>query len=240
MKRYNDIMETLAEVDENLIQIRAQYEKARSDDEIQSVLRPKITSTTTLLRSALDYIGKEIAIYLTGKPNIKSAYFPYALDGTEFRKKLDGYLRNIDITHPDIFAALENVQPHKCGDDWLFRLCDANNSAKHDKLLAQKRKNSASHDVYVDGQMIGRGAGRVTFIDSKFNGKLVGTNAPLVLAPDVPVKEMRKNAGGLHVDRKFDKVEFHIDGTNADMLTLLTKARQEIALLAESFNRIIP
>lgn len=240
MRRYEDVMENLAEVDANIDRLKVKYEQARHDDEVKNVLRAAVTSISTLLRSCLDYMALDVAEHLTQAPNAR-AYFPYGVNEAAFRKNMGkGCFRNLDVRKPSLYEALASVQPHSCGDEWLIKLCSSNNSAKHDQILKQQRRNSESHTVSLGGVPFAAGPGTVSVSNSDFGFGLLGKNRPLVMNPSVPLSEMQAAAPGVKIDRMYDWVEFHLEGTATDVMKLMQHSKKEIALLAERLHLLLP
>jgi hypothetical protein len=82
------------------------------------------------LRSALDQVGFACAA-LAGKPNAKSAYYPFADTGAELANTIKGRCKDLPS---DIVSLFRSFQPYKGGNDPLWAMNKIANT-KHSALV---------------------------------------------------------------------------------------------------------
>ena len=116
--KYNHIFELLDYTRHSISYLKDHgYE---SQFEIKSILEN--------LRSILDYS----AYYTAEKLKIKNkVYFPYAKKEIEFKRNFKNNFGEIRNEYPKLYSLMEDLQPYKCGDNWILILCNATNKFKH-------------------------------------------------------------------------------------------------------------
>ncbi len=234
MERYEDSIELLKEVENNLERLREQYELARKDDNIKSFLRPLIKTTLEHLRSILEYSAQDIWSFYNTKN--KKLYFPYGKDEALFKANVKRNLPNLQ-DHPSIYKLIESLQPYSAGDDWLTELCDQTNFNKHNSLSKQVRKNSEKSTTDVGNLVRMSGGGTVTFTNCSYNGMPLGHGKPAVISGDMTTDEIKESIGiPIPVKREFDWVEFRFENSTQDTLQLIEKAHNEISIYIDKLK----
>lgn len=145
MTRQNDVAHLLLHVEGELPNIKKAYDASLEKKEIDYFLRIDIKNVMENLRSALDYMAKDIAVNIQGFG--KWNYFPYGYSQMNFSKSTDKTLKNLRIKRPDIYSLIEAMQPHTCGNSWLPDLCCVVSSKKHDSLVPQVRTSQKIYSI---------------------------------------------------------------------------------------------
>ena len=86
------------------------------------------------LRSSLEYCAQ----YINKEKLLQNSrvYFPYGKTEEYFAKSINkNNFSRLRQEFPNIFDRIENLQPHKCADNWLIIMCEATNEAKHNNAL---------------------------------------------------------------------------------------------------------
>ena len=114
----------------DLKNIEQQYEEALSGKKIPTSLQIDVKNFMENLRSALDYMAHDIYEAIlkperdkSGKKEIERIYFPYGKTESDFKSALGSSLPELKSLNPKIFALVEDVQPHKYNEDWLYQFC---------------------------------------------------------------------------------------------------------------------
>lgn len=238
MERIDDIYELLDAVDDNLVVLKAAYEKARFDEEQKNVVRPLIKSMLSDLRSVLDYSAQTIwESYTTKKTR---PHFPYGKDEAKFRSSIKTNLDGLERQKPGAFVEVQSIQPHKCGSNWLHVLCSMTNMTKHNNLGKQNRENSKAVRTKIGG-LAEISGGRIFFENSVLNGVLVGDKGvPLELSNERTLKQMQEGLRvPMEMEREFEWVKFKFDDHVVDALELLTKSSTEIRLYIERLLLVV-
>ncbi|WP_109514791.1 hypothetical protein [Pseudomonas ovata] len=237
MKRYEDAKEVLDEANKNIAEFESVYLAARRDEDIDRVPRVKLKPAIENLRSALEFTSQGIWASYTRKKN--KVYFPYGKSEKDFNVSLRKSLPALQQEAPILFNLVRGMQPHVCGDMWLYDLCRFSNFNKHNGLSIQERKNSPGSTVHIPG--FGTfGAENMVFENNFVDGVRVEKNGSMVFTNSTTTQEMRDQLnGGFELVREFDWVEFHLDITGADALELLKKAYPQICEFVESVNKHI-
>lgn len=133
----------------NLKSIKQQYILALQEKQIPTSLQIDVKNFMENLRSALDYMAHDIYEIVikperdkAGEKGIESIYFPYGETKKHFESAVASNLPNLKSLRPSIYATIEEIQPHSCGDNWLYDFCRIVNKKKHDTLTPQKRTES--------------------------------------------------------------------------------------------------
>ena len=150
----------------DLEKIEKQYNKALEETTIPSSLQIDIKNYMENLRSALDYIARDIYEQQiaphrasTGKPEISKIYFPYGKTENDFKSGVGLSLPELKNVSQDLYNTLETIQPYKIGDNWLFDFCRTLNEKKHDTLTPQKKEEKRGLDIDFGGAKIQMGPG---------------------------------------------------------------------------------
>lgn len=159
--RKDQVTALLKHAQSDLGQIEDQYKTALEEKTIPTSLQIDIKNMMENLRSALDYMANDIyETVLTPKRNaagekeIKKVYFPYGKTENDFKSGLGASLPKLDSLQPIIYETIEKIQPHKCGDDWLYQFCRIVNEKKHDTLTPQKRTERQTMTASAGGASV--------------------------------------------------------------------------------------
>lgn len=142
----------------------------------KKVSRPKVKSILEHLRSCLEYSAQDInAKFKVPKEKI---YFPYAKNRDEFEKSLKRNLPNLESIFPDIYKEILLVQNFECGDDWLIRLCELTNSAKHKDAIAIHKDEELIKSIDIEAAgfrfaRLGGNCSNIRFSNNRVNGVLI-------------------------------------------------------------------
>jgi len=226
MKHHDDINLLFEDVRINIERLDGAYEAARINDEIEEVLKPVIKSSLEQLRSILEYSAQDIWSSYTKKKN--SPYFPYGRDEAEFTKSAAKNLPGLQLQRPNVYALIESIQPHICGDKWLPELCSVTNFNKHRGLSKQVRANSKSSDVVVGGgAIVMRNAGSNSF-SGFINGVPIGNGGLVTISNAMTAKQLRQQLGQVPFVKEFEWVEFVFDGSAKDARKLIASSMEMI------------
>lgn len=229
MKRKLDLQELLAEVDILLHQIDDGYFRATNNEDIIQVARPKVKSCLEHLRSCLDYIASDLSEFTMSPKTPYKVYFPYGSDKSSFDKFIAKNLPDIENKYRD---AIESIQPHKSGSNWLVYLCQISDFNKHVELNQQDRINSDNSITRVGNLVQLEGGGRITIGKIITDGVHINPKGPLVITKDKPIREMKEEIIiDIPIERKYEWVKFILKGTSLDVRELLIKSKTEISTL---------
>jgi len=114
----------------DLHSIEVQYKTALTSTTIPAKLQIDIKNYMENLRSALDYISHDIYDEklsshraTTGQRQISKIYFPYGRTENDFRSGIGSSLPDLRSISPDLYNAIEAIQPYVVSDDWLYNFC---------------------------------------------------------------------------------------------------------------------
>ena len=152
MGRQTSIKAQIKRADEILPKIEAEYNDSLHKKQISEDLKLDIQTFCGHLRSALDYLAKDIVE--THCPSAKSSdrlYFPISGDIASFTKLMTKSYPDLNNKCPDLYNYLESIQPYvKNENRWLTQFNKVNNENKHNDLVEQTRTESKT--VTVTGQ----------------------------------------------------------------------------------------
>ena len=225
MGRLDDAIELLDSAHSTIKIIKNKYEEARSDEDVSKVARVETKSALENIRSSFEYVAVEI--YESYSKKKTKTYFPYGADEKGFLKNLKDNLPGLETQSPNLLSIVASVQPHVYGDDWLFKLCNATNFRKHDRLGSQQRKQSVQNTVTIGPGMTFTNCEGVSLEGNTMNG-LPMTKGRVVLSHSTPIREIQqKFHAGFAPTRVFEWVEFELEDADYDLLKLLTVSERE-------------
>jgi len=213
--------------------IEKEYEASLQREDIDPVLRISVKNFMENLRSALDYLARDIydmvirPVTNAGRQlDISRVMFPYGKDRKSFSAMINSRLPDLNSVNPAVFSLVEHVQPHRYGSSWLYDLCHIVNENKHNQLTPQTRKEGIpSYEVGPPGQKpsIVADAGAIRAREVVIDGK----NAAFDPFTGLPLP-----SPGLQVNIT-RWVSFAFANTNIAVLPLLQTATREIETLAK-------
>jgi hypothetical protein len=231
MPREKSIDAQVNRAKELLPKIEQEYNDSLHSKSIDEELKLDIQTFCGHLRSALDYLAKDIVE--THCPNAKPKnrlYFPITSDSVSFQKMMNKSYPELEKNNKTIFDLLENIQPFKKIDNkWLTQFNKVNNENKHNDLVEQTRTESKT--VEVKGN---QGGGSVSW----GSGVTFGSGVSVMGVPVDPRTQMPipNNTTTTNVTVW---VDFKFDGINVSVLALLKKALFEINNLKEQILKDI-
>ena len=153
-----DVRDLLDYVDDSLGHIKVAYNQALRDKRIAPSLRIDVKNAMENMRSALDYMARDIADEIVAPHQasnnlkaVKLVYFPYGRDQQAFEASVHQGLPDLHSLNSQVYEIIESIQPHSCGNTWLYELCNIVNKNKHDALSAQERTERQSYTVSRTG-----------------------------------------------------------------------------------------
>lgn len=226
MEHQANVQELLEESKSLLAGIEQAYAEAKTAEAIIVIARPKVKSCLEHLRSSLDYISHDLSETTDQTKRPKKVYFPYGVDSTRFLESLNRNLPGLDAKY---LFALESLQPHKCGNDWLIKLCKSTNINKHVRLQKQERVNSQESTTSIGNFIRMDGQSSITIGKLILNGQQANHKGPLVLTGAVSVSEIQDQLTiPVPILREYKWVKFVFEGTKCDVLELLKDSHQRI------------
>ncbi|MED3563454.1 hypothetical protein [Bacillus xiapuensis] len=241
--RYEDIIESLDEVDEILLAIKEKYNEATQDKNIKEIVKPKIKSALVQLRSCLDYCIKDIDELVLNRKS-KEVYFPYKNSKKKFQETIHFNFPRLRNINPNIYLILESVQDFNNKEyPWLTTMCRKTNFNKHNKHTNQQRGDGSEKSipgVIKIRDLPGAPPNRNIIIKGSKVEVSPGVLASLNLKIDSngEVVDYVSSHPKLSIER-IDWVTFKIEGTDKDVLEFLTKSRIEIGKMIEKIYKEI-
>jgi len=218
--------------------IATEYSKALVAQKISAKLQIDIKNFMENLRSALDYMAKDIYEIIikpvrdrAGEKTIDKIYFPYGKSENDFKSRIGACLPKLEILNSDIFSLIESMQPHKLKDDWLYIFCNIVNEKKHDNLTPQVKEVRRGLKIELPGGVISLGPNATI----SGGGVIKSGNEKIEIKDDIisgnsPAKHTTPGVRQTIIEWE----AFLFEDTNIDVLPLLKKALQRINKLNES------
>lgn len=142
----------------------------------KKISRPKVKSILEHLRSSLEYAAQDINSKM---PMIKmKIYFPYGSTEEEFEKSIKRNLPDLALYFSNIYMEIKRIQKFDCGNDWLIKLCNLTNDAKHNNAIDIRRDEEVIKSVSIKaGGMnlahFGGSCSNIKFTNTRINGRLM-------------------------------------------------------------------
>ena len=224
MSRKNDVATILKAASEQHKEIKAKYDEALRNKSMD--LRIPVKNLMENLRSSLDYMAHDIyeaccksSLSASAQPDPKNIYFPYAKTEQDFRSRVGAVLPGLQSQSVAVYELLLSIQPFKCKDTWLYDLCSVLNENKHERLVAQERKETETYSVMGQHGSVTIRRGPRSSVTSK-PGAIKVFGVPAQFMGDTIASDPR---GGLeHLITRW--VSFMFEGTNINVLGLLNKS----------------
>lgn len=139
--RKGDVDALIRRAKDALPKIEAEYGRSLHAKVIEADLRIDIKNFCENLRSALDYIARDIVeTHCPGASVKERVYFPITRDAQAFQRMIAKSYPALDAACPVLHAYLSSIQPfHGAKAAWLGDFATVTNENKHDKLVEQKR-----------------------------------------------------------------------------------------------------
>jgi len=142
MRRTEQIQSLLAVSKQQLSRIEESYNSSLHKKSIDPELQILIKNYLENLRSALDYLAREILENILLEEKNKKVYFPITKKNqsfNDFKSLIGKYLPRLDSIRKDIFDALEKIQPYHDDYEWLADFAILVNNYKHQDLTPQEK-----------------------------------------------------------------------------------------------------
>ncbi len=150
MKRQNNIQAQIKRASEILPKIEQEYNNSLHKKEVSDDLKLDIQTFLGHLRSALDYLSKDIIEKYC--PNVDKSYFPIRHDKNSFMKMMSESYPELISHSPALYSYLESIQPYTNSDNsWLAHFNKLNNENKHNDLVEQIRTETERVNVEING-----------------------------------------------------------------------------------------
>ncbi|WP_250502856.1 hypothetical protein [Caballeronia sp. AZ7_KS35] len=226
--RQNDINELLDYVAAQRRELEAQYEKARKDENIKSVLGPTVKSALEHLRSVLDYCAMDIFVAVHGRDPSDSdrIYFPFGHSDAVFAKAIaSNKLGKLSAINPDLYGLVQQIQPFICGSQWLPSLASRTKKMKHRSLGRQVRNQSPSSTLKIGNFMHFKDVANVTIEHSQLGDTSI---RHLEISDTVNVNELQSKVPTIPISREWEWVEFRFDDSPEDILELIGESHDRL------------
>ena len=238
MDRHQEILELLETVRIDISEISEAYDKARRDEDLAVILRPKIKSCLENLRSCLEYSAQDIWRSYTKKKN--SVYFPYGKTEHLFQCSVKKNLPALQARAPKIYELILSLQPFAGGGEWLGNLCKYTNFNKHNGLSPQVRKNSTLSTTSFGSMIRAEGAVTVVMKGCTYNGIPISKSGALTISPDKRVSEISEDINiPVSITREFDWVRFELDDSITDVRELIIESYSRVSDYVSDLSKII-
>lgn len=226
MNREKNIKALISKVKKDLVILKAAYDASLKEQVVSEELKIDIKNIFENLRSALDYIARDVFEALGTGNDPKILYFPISQNRKNFDKNISINFPDLEIKFPDVYKILESIQPYH--DDWLSKFNKLNNNNKHQNLVEQKR--SEFKRTTVTDRSSGRGVSwgeGVKFYDCTVQGVAIDPQTQL------PVPNNRVNTKiVIWVDFKFKE-------NNESVFPFIKKSIDQIENLFLSIEQYI-
>jgi hypothetical protein len=225
MNHLGDIEELLSAVTHLRTALEVEYESARNDENIKTILRPTVKSALEHLRSCLDYCALDIHAFYR-LPPLARVYFPFGDTERVFEKSISKNLPNLDQASPAVFALIRSVQPFESGSFWLPRFARRTNELKHRSLGGQVREQSPKSFLHIGNYLKVESGSEVHIIDSTFGGDHVEY---LRIDDSISTSDLKGNFPQTQVRREWEWVKFRFDESAEDVLSLIGETHDRLS-----------
>jgi len=207
--------------------VRSAYVESLKALSISAELRIDIKNLFENLRSALDYLAKDIheKYCPNANPNARF-YFPILPSAPQFQGQTNNWFPGLNVGCADLWNYLESIQPYNPGAEWLGKFNRVNNENKHESLVEQTRIETQRVNVSFGGGCVSWDAGAVQF-------------GPDVYIGGVPV-DTRTQMPFPHPSQKVEKVtwvDFRFDGIDESAITLMEQSLLGIKTIVTSVDQ---
>jgi len=211
--------------------IEAEYQNSLNKKSIGDDLKLDIQTFCGHLRSALDYIAKDIVEKHCSNANPRNRlYFPITNDPQSFSSTMTRSYPDLDNSCNELYAILESVQPYKGNKNtWLKHFNKVNNENKHNDLVEQTRTETKRVDVQTQG------GGRVNWnpANVKFGSGVFIGGVPVNPQTQMPVPSPTQK---VTIETW---VDFRFDGIDVSALALLRDSLNNIGAIASDAYKYI-
>ncbi len=225
MSRLNSIRAQIKRSTELLPKIEAKYQNSLTAQSIDEELKLDIQTFCGHLRSALDYLAKDIVETYCPNANARNKlYFPITSDATSFENMMNRSYPKLKTNSASIYSILENIQPYQSdGNKWLTQFNKVNNENKHNDFVEQTRTETKT--VEVKSKL---GGGSVSWDP----GVTFGLGVSVMGVPIDPRTQMPV-PNNITTTTVTTWVDFKFDGIDVSVIGLLNKTLNEVTRISE-------
>ena len=164
MARQVSIIAQLKRAKEILPRVEKDYNDSLHMKQISEDLKLDIQTLCGHLRSALDYLAKDIVeVHCPKAKSGDRPYFPITADNASFIRLMAKSYPDLITNCPDLYRYLESIQPYEKNENkWLTQFNEVNNENKHNALVEQTRTETKTVTISGHGGSVSWGNG-VTF-----------------------------------------------------------------------------
>ncbi len=228
--RKGNVEALIKNAEEELVAIRAEYDRSLRQREIDVNLRIDIKKLCESLRSSLDYVAHDIREKHcpSAKPNDRF-YFPILPDAASFKKKVATWFPGLQANDPRVWNALESIQPYQTGFDWLGLFNRLNNENKHGDLVEQTRTETHRVNVTMqDGGSVSWDPAGVKFGAGVFVG-----GVPVDPSTQMPVPHPSQTV------EKMIWVDFRFKGIDVSAIDLISRSVSGVKTIVTQIYSIL-
>jgi hypothetical protein len=220
MSREKSIKAQIKRAQELIPKIEEEYNASLHAQSIDEELKLDIQTFCGHLRSALDYIAKDIVESHCPNANPRnSLYFPITSDANSFSSMINRCYPDLYANCSNIYDILESVQPFQSDENkWLTQFNKVNNENKHNDLVEQTRTETKTVEVKSK-----QGGGSVSW----GSGVTFGSGVSVMGVPIDPNTQM-PIPNNTTTTTVTTWVDFKFDGINVSVIGLLRKTLSEI------------
>lgn len=139
------------------------------------ISKVKVKNILENLRSSLEYCAQYINSNLLNRQT--KVYFPYGKTEGQFRKSINRNFPSLKKLIPDIYALIESLQIHQSNNNWLIIMCEATNTAKHNRALDVEKIYSETRlmkEISIPGAIhLSNVGGTISVTNCSVNGQRV-------------------------------------------------------------------
>lgn len=231
MSREKSINAQVKRAEELLPKIEEEYNNSLHSKNIDEDLKLDIQTFCGHLRSALDYLARDIVETQCPNANPKDRlYFPITPDSKTFQKMMNKSYPDLEVNCKPVYDQLKDVQPFETDDNkWLSQFNKINNENKHNDLVEQTRTETKTVEVKSK-----TGGGSVSWDP----GVTFGSGVSVMGVPIDPRTQM-PIPNKTTTTTVTTWVDFKFDGINISALALLKQSLQEISKLKDQILKEI-
>lgn len=225
MSRENSIRAQIKRATELLPKIEADYKNSLTAQSIDEELKLDIQTFFGHLRSALDYLTKDIVETFCPNANPRNRlYFPITSDATSFGNMMNRSYPELNTNSSSIYSILENIQPYQSDENkWLTQFNKVNNENKHNDLVEQTRTETKTVEVKSK-----QGGGSVSWGP----GVTIGSGVRVMGVPIDPRTQMPV-PNNTTTTTVITWIDFKFDGIDVSVIGLLRKTLNEVTRISE-------
>lgn len=225
--RKADIEALIQRSERDFAAARSAYNESLQALSISAELRIDIKNLFGNLRSALDYLAKDIRENHcpNANPNARF-YFPILPDASQFQGQMNNWFPGLNSGCADLWSYLESIHPYNLGAEWLGKFNQVNNENKHESLVEQTRIETQRVNVSFGGGSVSWDHKAVQFGAGVYIG-----GVPVDISTQMPTP---------HPSQKVEKVtwvDFRFDGIDESAITLMEQSLLGIKTIVTSVNQ---